>query len=264
MAGCPPVRATAGRVDVRPGYQPAGRVRAFALAGPAIGATSVSPDMSVTRPATLTATAVAEAAEAGHASILFASPAALRNVVATADRLSADQRFVLGRIDLVLSAGAPVHPQLMAQVARISPAAEIHSPYGMTEALLLADIDVHPSSGWPRPPAPSETACAGPAVVRCASPSPRCWPTARPGTNCWRVRRAGLLGESSFRPAPEGRVRRSGSPTRSAAVHRDSLEWPRTHDIGHLATRDAWIEGRRSTWSPLRTDRWPPVGPRRG
>ena len=50
-------------------------------------------------------------------------------------------RAVLGRIRLVLSAGAPVPPALMRQVTALVPHAEVHSPYGMTEGLLLTDID---------------------------------------------------------------------------------------------------------------------------
>lgn len=113
----------------------------FALLGPAIGATSVTPNMSVTEPATLTASAVAEATEAGQATMVFASPAALRNVVATGNQLSPAHRDILSRITLMLSAGAPVAPELMDAVLELMPAADFHSPYGMTEALLLADID---------------------------------------------------------------------------------------------------------------------------
>ncbi|MGO1182138.1 MAG: alpha/beta fold hydrolase [Micrococcaceae bacterium] len=113
----------------------------FALLGPAIGATSVTPKMSVTKPSTLTAAAVADAAAAGSATMVFASPAALRNVVATADRLTDDQRRRLTTISLMLSAGAPVAPELMDRVLELMPHAEFHSPYGMTESLLLADID---------------------------------------------------------------------------------------------------------------------------
>ena len=49
----------------------------FALLGPALGATSVTPTMDVTRPKTLTASALASAAAAIDASVVFASPAAL-------------------------------------------------------------------------------------------------------------------------------------------------------------------------------------------
>nr|WP_272905614.1 alpha/beta fold hydrolase [Sediminivirga luteola] len=115
----------------------------FALLGPGIGATTVTPDMSVTKPSTLTATAVARAAEAGDASIVFASPAALVNVVATARQLDLAGHRALARVRLVLSAGAPVPLELMNEVAQVFPNAEIHSPYGMTEGLLLTDIERH-------------------------------------------------------------------------------------------------------------------------
>src|SRR5699024_12101397 len=85
----------------------------FALFGPAIGATSVTPRMSVTKPATLTATALADAAIAGDTTMIFASPAALRNVVDTADELNAAQRTALEQISMLLSSGAPLPVLLM-------------------------------------------------------------------------------------------------------------------------------------------------------
>jgi olefin beta-lactone synthetase len=112
----------------------------FALLGPAIGATSVTPDMTVTKPATLTASAVASAAASGEATMFFGSPAALANVVATSEGLSADQTTALRRIRLVLSAGAPVHPDLLDRVQQLFPEADLHTPYGMTEGLLQTDI----------------------------------------------------------------------------------------------------------------------------
>ena len=69
----------------------------FALLGPALGATSVLPDMDVTAPRTLTAAALADAAAAVDATAVFASPAALRNVLATADGLTDEHRVALWR-----------------------------------------------------------------------------------------------------------------------------------------------------------------------
>lgn len=112
----------------------------FALLGPAIGATSVTPDMTVTKPATLTAQAVAAAASAGEATMFFGSPAALANVVATSGELSTAETEALAGIKLVLSAGAPVHPELLDEVQQLFPQAELHTPYGMTEGLLQTDI----------------------------------------------------------------------------------------------------------------------------
>jgi olefin beta-lactone synthetase len=114
----------------------------FALLGPALGATSVTPDMDVTAPATLTATALADAARAVNATTVFASPAALANVLATAGELTADQRDALAHVDLLLSAGAPIAEPLLARVQDLTPNAVLHTPYGMTEALPVTDIDL--------------------------------------------------------------------------------------------------------------------------
>jgi pimeloyl-ACP methyl ester carboxylesterase len=112
----------------------------FALYGPALGIGAAVPRMDVTRPGTLTAVALADAAEAIEATLVFASPAALRNVVATADRLTAGHRAALAGIRLVLSAGAPVSLSLLRDLQQVLPAAELHTPYGMTEVLPVTDI----------------------------------------------------------------------------------------------------------------------------
>ena len=114
----------------------------FALYGPALGIASIVPDMDVAAPGTLTATALGDAAVAVDATIVFASPAALVNVVATADDLTAAHRSVFAQVRLVLSAGAPVRSQLLRQVAELFPNAAIRTPYGMTECLPVADVSL--------------------------------------------------------------------------------------------------------------------------
>jgi len=114
----------------------------FALYGPALGVGAVVPDMTVTAPGTLTAAALADAVAAIEATVVFASPAALRNVVATAGALTPEQRQALRRIRLVMSAGAPVSVGLLRALQRELPAAELHTPYGMTEVLPATDIDL--------------------------------------------------------------------------------------------------------------------------
>ncbi len=110
----------------------------FALYGPALGIPSAIPDVDVTEPAALTASALNDACTAVNATLAFASPSALANVVATATT----SFLGLARLRLVLSAGAPVQPALLRSVARLCPAADLHTPYGMTEALPVADIDL--------------------------------------------------------------------------------------------------------------------------
>ena len=77
----------------------------FALFGPALGIASAVPDMDVTRPGTLTAAALGDAAAAVEPTLVFASPAALVNVVATAGDLTAEHRRALADVRLLLSAG---------------------------------------------------------------------------------------------------------------------------------------------------------------
>jgi acyl-coenzyme A synthetase/AMP-(fatty) acid ligase len=114
----------------------------FALYGPALGIGASVPRMDVTRPATLTAVALANAAASIGATLVFASPAALRNVVATASQLSPDQHAALAQVRLVLSSGAPVAVPLLRRLQELLPAAELHTPYGMTEVLPVTDIDL--------------------------------------------------------------------------------------------------------------------------
>ena len=116
----------------------------FALYGPAMGITSVVPDMDVTSPGTLRAGALGDAVVAVDATLVFASPAALVSVLGSADQLDARQRTAMGRVRLLMSAGAPVPAELLRAAGEILPNAEPHTPYGMTEALPVADISLPP------------------------------------------------------------------------------------------------------------------------
>ena len=112
----------------------------FVLYGPALGVRSVVPDMRMTAPGTLRAVALAEAAGAIGASLVFASPAALTNVIKTAGDLTRRHRATLANIRLLLSAGAPVSTSILRRACEIFPNAEPHAPYGMTEVLPVSDI----------------------------------------------------------------------------------------------------------------------------
>jgi acyl-coenzyme A synthetase/AMP-(fatty) acid ligase len=114
----------------------------FALLGPALGAVSVTPAMDVTAPRTLTARALADAAAAINVNVVFASPAALRNVLATRAGVTRRGLQALDGVEVLLSAGAPVPEPLLAEVQRLLPRASLHTPYGMTEALPVTDISL--------------------------------------------------------------------------------------------------------------------------
>ena len=130
------------RYEISPGDRLVAAFAPFALYGPAMGIPSVVPDMDVAAPGTLDACALGDAALAVGATLVFASPAALVNVVRTADSLTAEHRRAFAQVRLLLSAGAPVRPSLLRAANQLFPNASAHTPYGMTEVLPVADISL--------------------------------------------------------------------------------------------------------------------------
>ncbi|WP_227497249.1 alpha/beta fold hydrolase [Planctomonas psychrotolerans] len=215
----------------------------FALLGPALGATSVTPDMTVTRPGTLTATAVAAAAAAANATVLFASPAALTNVVATAASLDAAERGVLASVRTLLSAGAPLGIPLLERVAELLPNATVSTPYGMTEGLLLTDISLDEIRSAARQP--DEGVCVG---APAASVRLRVSPLDELGEAVGSLTdEPGVTGEI-VASAPHIKERYDRLWITDTASKRDSAperRWHRTGDVGHFdAAGRLWVEGR--------------------
>jgi acyl-coenzyme A synthetase/AMP-(fatty) acid ligase len=114
----------------------------FALFGPAMGVSSVVPDMDVAAPGSLSAGALGDAAVAADATLVFASPAALANVVRTAGELTDAHRGAFANVRVLISAGAPVRRSLLRAAADLFPNASAHTPYGMTECLPVAGISL--------------------------------------------------------------------------------------------------------------------------
>jgi acyl-coenzyme A synthetase/AMP-(fatty) acid ligase/pimeloyl-ACP methyl ester carboxylesterase len=111
----------------------------WAVFGPALGIASVLPDMNPGKPSSLTYRALNESVVRAGGTLLWASPAALTNVLSTVpESENADWRG----IRLILSAGAPVPKSLLNRLALMIPNASIRTPYGMTEALPLSEISL--------------------------------------------------------------------------------------------------------------------------
>jgi len=209
----------------------------FALYGPALGITSAVPDMDVTAPGTLTAAALAEAVAAVDATLVFGSPAALVNVVATADDVPDGDRAALGRVRLLLSAGAPVPASLLRAVAAVLPGAEPHTPYGMTEALPVADITL------------AEIEAAGSGVGVCVG-----FPLTGVEVSLDPLDATGRpVGEQTAKSGVTGEICVHAAHVKD---HYDRLwltesashgepGWHRTGDVGHLDDEGRlWVEGR--------------------
>jgi len=74
--------------------------------------------------------------------LVWASPAAFTGILESADMLSDEDLAALGSLRLVLGAGAPVSSALLHGMARLCRAAEVRTPYGMTEVLPVADVTI--------------------------------------------------------------------------------------------------------------------------
>lgn len=223
--------------DLRAGSALVAGFAPFALLGPALGATSVTPDMDVTAPRTLSARALADAAAAVGATTVFASPAALANVLATAEDLSAAQRAALAGVDLLLSAGAPIPEALLSRVQLLVPQAALHTPYGMTEALPVTDISLEQI----RKAGTGNGVCVGTAV---AGARVAIAPLAADGSAGTGLSEApGVTGEILV-SAPH--VKDRYDRLWITEEHSSSVPgWHRTGDVGHFdADGRLWVEGR--------------------
>lgn len=211
----------------------------FALYGPTMRLTSVVPDMDVTAPGTLTAIALGDAAAAIDATLVFASPAALVNTIATSNSLLPTHRTAFEGVKLLLSAGAPVRPELLRSARDLFPNASAHTPYGMTEMLPVADISL--SAIDEATTYDGDGVCVGlplPSVDVMIDPlnsdgAPMGSPTTDPD----------LLGEIIVR-APHAR---DGYDRLWFTQHQASQPagWHRTGDIGRLdPTGRLWVGGR--------------------
>ncbi|KAF1686997.1 peptide synthase [Pseudoxanthomonas broegbernensis] len=117
----------AGGVDL-PTFPP------FALFDPALGLTSVIPDMDPTRPARADPRKLHAAIARFGATQLFGSPALMK--------VLADHGAPLPTLRRVTSAGAPVPPEVVARMRALLPDdAQFWTPYGATECLPVAVIE---------------------------------------------------------------------------------------------------------------------------
>jgi acyl-CoA synthetase (AMP-forming)/AMP-acid ligase II len=104
----------------------------FALFSVAMGMTAVFPDMDFRYPAKADPTKILAALEG--ATSAFASPALWEPF----SRFLDEKDVSLPGLTRVLTAGAPVRPQLHERLLRHLPHGDVHTPYGATEALPVA------------------------------------------------------------------------------------------------------------------------------
>ncbi len=112
----------------------------FALFDPALGMTAVIPDMDPTQPARVNPARIIEAIWNQGVTNMFASPALLHRVGA----YGRANHIKLPSLKRVVSAGAPVSPANIQQFyGMMDKKAQVHTPYGATEAVPIVSIGSH-------------------------------------------------------------------------------------------------------------------------
>jgi acyl-coenzyme A synthetase/AMP-(fatty) acid ligase len=198
----------------------------FALYGPAWGVAVGLPKINVVAPGKLSAKDLRQALDGVNGTILFAAPAPLRNVIKDKAQFST--------VRCVMSAGAPVSDVLLRDVAQSFPHAELFSPYGMTEMLIVTD------------------------GIRGTSTSGRGVPVGHPlpGSEVV-VFPFGCVASDDLEPLADGvtgEIFVTGpwlsvgydqhwARNRDARVHYAGREWHRTGDVGHVQD-GLFVEGR--------------------
>ena len=134
------VEAIRDAYDIKPGEVNLPTFPLFALFDPALGMTTVVPDMDPTRPARVDPRKIIEPIREHGVTIMFGSPALLDTV----GRWGAERGVKLESVRCVISAGAPVPPRVIERFqSLLRDDAAIHTPYGATESLPVATTSSH-------------------------------------------------------------------------------------------------------------------------
>lgn len=121
---------------IRPGEIDLPLLPIFALFNPALGMTTVTPEMNPARPAALDPEKIVRAIRQNGVTNSFGSPILWRKIAEYCDA----RGETLPSVRRILCAGTAVHPSVVALLKKVLPNAEIHSPYGATENLPVSDI----------------------------------------------------------------------------------------------------------------------------
>ena len=127
------IRAT---YDIRPGEIDLPLLPLFALFNPALGMTTVVPEIDPSRPAAVDPKKIIQAIRQENITSSFGSPTLWRKLAVHCHQ----HHVTLPSLRRVLCAGAPVPPDLWDLMTPVLPNGHLHSPYGATESLPVSTI----------------------------------------------------------------------------------------------------------------------------
>ncbi|MCH8475583.1 MAG: AMP-binding protein [Opitutales bacterium] len=122
--------------EIQPGEVDLPMLPVFALFNPALGMTTVIPEINPSRPATVDPAKIIQALEQESITNSFGSPVLWKIITSYAE----EKGLHLPGPRRILMAGAPVPASLHAKVQKHIPGARTFTPYGATEALPVSSI----------------------------------------------------------------------------------------------------------------------------
>ncbi len=239
------IRMIQAQYGMQPGEVDVPTFPLFALFSLAMGLTVVIPEMDASRPARADPAKIVSAIREQEATNSFGSPALWKNVA----EYCVSSGIKLPTLRRVLIAGAPVAPQIIQHLHDVLVGdADVHTPYGATEALPVASISGREVLAARRTAAADAGTCVGrPArgtevrMIRISDDPIEQW-------SDHLVVGDGEIGEIAVRGAAVTRAY-YGLPqaTRGAKIRDGNTLWHRMGDVGYLdAQGRLWYAGRKS------------------
>lgn len=152
------VEAIRLQYQIEPGEVDLPMLPIFALFNPALGMTTVVPEINPSKPATVDPQKIVQAIQQCGVTNSFGSPALWSKIGVYCD----SHDITLPSVRRILMAGAPVPPGIMKQFRRILPNGHVHSPYGATEVLPVSSVcDEEVLQGAAERSAKGEGTCVG-------------------------------------------------------------------------------------------------------
>lgn len=217
----------------------------FALFNPALGMTTIVPEIDPRRPAAADPAALVQAIRQENVTNSFGSPTLWCKIA----RHCREHRLTLPTLRRVLCAGAAVPADLWADARTLLPRGRLHSPYGATEALPLATISSDEISALPGDSAlDARGACIGRPVPEIEIRIIALTDTPIAALNATRELPAGEVGEIIARgPVVTREYDARSEATALAKIPDGDQVW---HRLGDCGSRDAdgrlWFCGRKA------------------
>ena len=130
------VRLIRDHYGIEPGEVDLPMLPIFALFNPALGMTTVVPEMNPGKPAKVDPAGIVQAVEQCKVTNSFGSPVLWERIA----RYCSENGLTLPSLRRILMAGAPVSPSLIRQYREIVPNGVVHTPFGATECLPVSSI----------------------------------------------------------------------------------------------------------------------------